>query len=60
MVVLGCFEIWLLVGYGDEEEPPLLFKKSQPHFRRFWMEERCFVRMLVAVIMGFDISFQIQ
>ena len=38
MVVLGCFEIWLLVGYRDEEEPPLLFKESQPHFRRFWVE----------------------
>ena len=47
MVVLEwCFEIWLLVfvgmfgiglliGYGDVEEPPLLFQEDQPHVRSF-------------------------
>ena len=35
VVLEECFEIWLLLGYGDVFEPPLLFKDSQPHVRRF-------------------------
>lgn len=31
----GCFGIWLLIGYGDVLEPPLLFKESQPQIRSF-------------------------
>ena len=35
MLVLRLFGIGLLIGYGRVEEPPLLFKKSQPHVRSF-------------------------
>ena len=35
MVVLGCFEMWLLFIVGDGLEPPLLFKDSQPQIRSF-------------------------
>ena len=37
LVLEGCFEIWLWLGYGDVEEPPLLFKDSQPQIRSFWV-----------------------
>ena len=33
VVLEWCFGVWLLIGYGNVLEPPLLFKSSQPHFR---------------------------
>ena len=39
MVVLEwCFEIWLFLGYGDEEEPPLLFKRVSHRFAAVMVE----------------------
>ena len=39
MLVLRLFGIGLLIGYGRVEEPPLLFTRSQPHIRSFWVRE---------------------
>ena len=39
LVLDRCYEMWLLLGYGDVEEPPLLFKESQPQIRSGWVVE---------------------